>query len=171
MGPNTLSGHLSVIYTTECQINFTMRVIKPVLQALAASRSNLPNLVTKPDTVVVKAEAERRDNDWIQTKARQLVWATGCTSWFVDPASGRNFIMYPDWQYKFWARSFFIAWRDLDYTRSPKPLLKSKSSQKTLVRSEIGLTTLMMVACLAGAAIYAKEPLLDFVKGSIAGRI
>ncbi|KAJ8121863.1 hypothetical protein ONZ43_g1794 [Nemania bipapillata] len=42
MGPNTASGHGSVSYITECQIGFTLRVIKPILAALKAGRSSLP---------------------------------------------------------------------------------------------------------------------------------
>lgn len=120
MGPNTLSGHLSVIYTTECQINFTIRVIKPILQALEKSRrgSWFSSPKTLKDTVVVRPEAEKKDIEWIQKKAKQLVWSTGCTSWFIDPKTNRNTIMYPDWQYKFWLRSFWIKWADFTYASS-----------------------------------------------------
>lgn len=102
MGPNTLSGHLSVIYTTECQINYTMRVLKPVLTG-------------KADIVEVTPEAEKKDIDRVQEKAKRLVWATGCTSWFIDEKTNRNTIMFPDWQFKFWLRSVFVAWNDLEY--------------------------------------------------------
>ncbi|CAJ0551376.1 Ff.00g113060.m01.CDS01 [Fusarium sp. VM40] len=102
MGPNTLSGHLSVIYTTECQINFTLRVLQPILKCQA-------------DIVEVTAEAEKRDINRVQEKARELVWATGCTSWFIDEKTGRNTIMFPDWQYKFWLRSVFVSWGDFEY--------------------------------------------------------
>lgn len=122
MGPNTLSGHLSVIYTTECQINFTLRVIKPILRALSASRSVLPSIGSVDDIVEVKSDAEKRDIDTVQEKARKLVWATGCTSWFIETKSKRNTIMFPDWQYRFWLRSIFIPWNDFDYRRSKDAL-------------------------------------------------
>lgn len=32
----------------------------------------------------------------IDTKANILVWATSCTSWFIDETTRRNTIMYPD---------------------------------------------------------------------------
>ncbi|KAH9825645.1 L-lysine 6-monooxygenase (NADPH-requiring) [Teratosphaeria destructans] len=32
MGPNTVTGHHSVIYTVECQINFLVRLITPILR-------------------------------------------------------------------------------------------------------------------------------------------
>lgn len=119
MGPNTLSGHLSVIYTTECQINFTMRVISPILKSLHPRMSWIPTMGKLTDVVEVKPEAEMRDINETQEKAKSLVWATGCTSWFIDPKTNRNTIMFPDWQYKFWIRSVFIPGKDLEYSTSP----------------------------------------------------
>ncbi|KAF4987762.1 hypothetical protein FGRMN_10186 [Fusarium graminum] len=117
IGPNTLSGHLSVIYTTECQFNFTLRVLRPILKGRA-------------DIVEVTAEAEKRDIHNVQEKAKSLVWATGCTSWFIDEKTNRNTIMYPDWQFKFWLRSMFVSWGDFEYrsvsTRAPMGGLRSR---------------------------------------------
>ncbi|KXH41055.1 hypothetical protein CNYM01_04570, partial [Colletotrichum nymphaeae SA-01] len=118
MGPNTLSGHLSVIYTTECQINFVIRVISPILKAMHSCRSLFPVIGRLDDVVEVKPEAEMRDINKTQEKARSLIWATGCTSWFIDPETNRNTIMFPDWQYKFWLRSVFVSWKDLAYSAS-----------------------------------------------------
>jgi hypothetical protein len=118
MGPNTLSGHLSVIYTSECQINYTLRVIKPVMQALQSSRSRLPTWRGAPDIVAVSAEAEARDIASTQSKAKKLVFASGCTSWAVEDKTQRNTAMFPDWQYRFWIRSIFVAWSDLVYRTS-----------------------------------------------------
>jgi hypothetical protein len=118
MGPNTLSGHLSVIYTTECQINFTIRIIRPILNAI---KTELPWLaVSRPDRdiVTVKPSAEKHDIEIVQQKAKKLVWATGCTSWFIDENTKRNTIMFPDWQYKFWLRSIFVSWDDFAYRTS-----------------------------------------------------
>ncbi|KAL6877647.1 hypothetical protein HDV57DRAFT_128780 [Trichoderma longibrachiatum] len=73
MGPNTLSGHLSVIYTTECQINFALRVIRPVLNAMGTGTWALT--IGRPicDIVLVKRTAEQEDIDTVQRKARKLV--------------------------------------------------------------------------------------------------
>ncbi|KAF5648423.1 monooxygenase [Fusarium tjaetaba] len=126
MGPNTLSGHLSVIYTTECQINYTMRVLRPILKG-------------KADIVEVTPEAEKKDIDRVQEKAKRLVWATGCTSWFIDEKTNRNTIMFPDWQFKFWLRSIFVAWNDLQY--------RNVSTNKPVETSRVNLT-LLTVAVL-----------------------
>lgn len=145
MGPNTVTGHLSVIYTVECQINFTMRVIEPLIRSMQPPRIFFPRLRLPLDKVVVSAKAQVEDNIWIQAKAKELVWATGCISWFIDPKTGRNTQMYPDWQWKFWARSIFIPWQDLVYGQS-----KSLKDQERHRPQGVGLTlgrSLMLIAC------------------------
>lgn len=150
MGPNTLSGHLSVIYTTECQINFTMRVISPILKALhGRTTSWIPTAGKLTDVVEVRPEAEVRDVGETQEKARNLVWATGCTSWFIDPKTNRNTIMFPDWQYKFWIRSVFIPWGDLEYSTSPVAAEEEKNNALGL-----GVLASVFAAGLVGFGAY-----------------
>jgi hypothetical protein len=114
---NTVTGHLSVIYTVECQINFTLRLLKPILKSLPSyrSRSLIPSLLagTPPATVEVRHEAAVQDFEWTQREAKKLVWASGCTNWAVDPKTGLNNMMYPDWQFMYWLRSIF--WRKQDF--------------------------------------------------------
>lgn len=150
MGPNTVTGHLSVIYTVECQINFTMRIIKPILKSMQSPQAVLRTR-TPVDKVVVSATSQRRDNDWIQEKAKELVWATGCTSWFIDPKSGRNTQMYPDWQYKFWARSIFIPWQDFIYSRSKA--LGQRERQHPQTWTSVFGKSLMAAACCGVATL------------------
>ncbi|KAF4981440.1 hypothetical protein FZEAL_2752 [Fusarium zealandicum] len=131
MGPNTLSGHLSVIYTTECQINFTLRVIQPILSQQA-------------DIVEVTAYAEEKDTNNVQEKAKKLVWATGCTSWFIEANSNRNTIMFPDWQFKFWLRSIFVPWGDFEYRNATervarKATKRSSSSMPLFIMASLAL--------------------------------
>ena len=114
MGPNTASGHGSVLYVTECQINFALRAMKPILRSLWAERSVLPHFGRKADVVKVKADSEQADIDKIQRRAKGMVWASGCTSWALDPKSKRNTTMYPDFQYKYWLRSLFVPWKDFE---------------------------------------------------------
>ncbi|KAI6777650.1 Glucose-methanol-choline oxidoreductase [Emericellopsis cladophorae] len=118
MGPNTASGHGSVSYITECQINFTMRVIKPVLKALKAQRSRLPVLGSATDVVEVQQGAEKQDIDNVQERVKDLVWSSGCTSWALDETTRRNTTMYPDFQYRYWLRSVFVPWKDFEFSRS-----------------------------------------------------
>ncbi|PNY24600.1 Uncharacterized protein TCAP_05454 [Tolypocladium capitatum] len=65
-----------------------------------------------------KPSAEARDIAVVQEKAKKFVWASGCTSWFIEPNTKRNSVMFPDWQYRFWLRTVFVAWNDFSYTQS-----------------------------------------------------
>jgi hypothetical protein len=116
MGPNTVTGHLSVIYTVECQINFTLRLLTPILQSLPSYRSKslLPTIISpSPATIEVLPEAAEADSLWTQREAKKLVWASGCSNWAVDAKTGMNNMMYPDWQFLYWWRS--IWWRRQDF--------------------------------------------------------
>ncbi|OAL47737.1 FAD/NAD(P)-binding domain-containing protein [Pyrenochaeta sp. DS3sAY3a] len=161
MGPNTVTGHLSVIYTVECQINFLLRVIRPILEGLDKSRHS-PTFVSRAgcaQSVMVKLEAEIKDNDWIQRKCQELVWSSGCTSWFIDPKTGRNTQMYPRWMFLFWIRSFWVSWDDFIY----RSLASSKESARVMTsyRSWSGSALLGMIAAVA-AACFATMASLQF---------
>jgi hypothetical protein len=119
MGPNTVTGHLSVIYTVECQINFTLRLLTPIIESLPTYRSQsyTPKLLTPaPATVEVRLSAAVADSQWTQNAASKLVWASGCTNWAVDAKTGMNNMMYPDWQLLYWWRSVFWKKADFVYT-------------------------------------------------------
>jgi hypothetical protein len=118
MGPNTVTGHLSVIYTVECQINFILRLLTPLLTSLPSYRSTsaIPRILAPaPATVEVRPDAAQRDSEWTQREAKKLVWASGCTNWAVDKKTGMNNMMYPDWQVMFWLRSVFLKKADFVY--------------------------------------------------------
>lgn len=61
----------------------------------------------------MRPAAARADFAWTQRQAKKLVWASGCTNWAIDPKTGLNNMMYPDWQFMFWLRSVF--WRKSDF--------------------------------------------------------
>ncbi|ODM14971.1 hypothetical protein SI65_09723 [Aspergillus cristatus] len=70
-GPNAGTGQHSVIFHSECQINFTCRLLRPVL-----ARSS--------EMIMVKPEAQRRDLSWVHGKLQHLVFNSGCQSWWMD---------------------------------------------------------------------------------------
>ena len=61
MGPNTVTGHHSVIYTSECAINFTIRISRLILSRHA-------------DSVELKRDVQKRETQWINQKLRDLIW-------------------------------------------------------------------------------------------------
>ncbi len=151
MGPNTVTGHLSVIYTVECQINFTLRLLEPILKSLPSyqSRSFIPPILSgaTPSTIEVRPEAAMHDFDWTQREAKKLVWASGCTNWAIDPKTGMNNMMYPDWQFMYWFRSVFWRKQDFVFRDSKAEEVQPGRARKWLLRF---LTAGALVGVLVG---------------------
>ncbi|KAL1588156.1 hypothetical protein WHR41_03189 [Cladosporium halotolerans] len=172
MGPNTVTGHLSVIYTVECQINFILRLIDPLIKSKTTSRSLLPAPST--NVVDVKFDAAKRDSTWMQKELSKLVWASGCTNWALDPSTGMNIAMYPGYQFMFWLRSVFIPGNDFEYVDAKKrhKILRI-GGYKTL---QTALSTTVLVALLAAGALGVRraggwKDFQDVVRGRFAGLV
>ncbi|KAM3514301.1 hypothetical protein MY11210_002091 [Beauveria gryllotalpidicola] len=104
-----------------------------LLKALRAQRSSLP----------VLRQANRRSLRESRTpsSATSTTCKRGPRTWSgppgaprgaLDETTRRNTTMYPDFQYKYWLRSVFVAWNDLQFTTSPA-LAKSLASKPIAV--------------------------------------
>lgn len=81
-GPNTATGHTSVIFATESAVNYSLRFIKPILEGQVSSYE-------------VKEDAEREWTRWVQDKLQKSVFRRGlCSSWY-STADGWNSSTYP----------------------------------------------------------------------------
>ncbi|CAK3896648.1 hypothetical protein DOTSEDRAFT_49642 [Lecanosticta acicola] len=151
MGPNTVTGHLSVIYTVECQINFVLRLLDPILKTTPPHK---PLLSPKYTSVDVKPESAVWDSTWMQARLKQLVWASGCTSWALDPKTGMNIAMYPQYQFFFWLRSVFIPGKDFEYEyQDKKGILRKKELSLggwRMMRTVLGTVTVLSLMAAAG---------------------
>ncbi|KAF2155949.1 FAD/NAD(P)-binding domain-containing protein [Myriangium duriaei CBS 260.36] len=107
MGPNTLTGHSSVIFTSECQILLTLGLLRPIL-----SRSLL---LASPVAVSVTPAAGARDVELTRRRLKDYVWSAGCTSWALDPESGTNIAMYHHYQWHYYLRCLFLKRGDFEY--------------------------------------------------------
>jgi cation diffusion facilitator CzcD-associated flavoprotein CzcO len=91
-GPNTALGHNSMIYMLESQIEY-------VMGALEHQR------VSGAPRVEVRSDVQQRFNDKVQGALAGSVWNTGgCTSWYKH-ATGRNVALWPDFTWRFRART------------------------------------------------------------------
>ncbi|KAB8218970.1 hypothetical protein BDV33DRAFT_192284 [Aspergillus novoparasiticus] len=106
-GPNAATGQHSVIFHSECQINYSCRLLRPVLKGEA-------------DSIMVKPEAQQRDLSWVHDKLKHLVFNSGCQSWWMDPVTRKNTFIYPDPMYKYWLRTIFPSWSDFDIRKDGK---------------------------------------------------
>jgi cation diffusion facilitator CzcD-associated flavoprotein CzcO len=72
LGPNTALGHNTVVYMIECQVNFSVSVIREMMKRDAKY-------------VCVKKRAEEKFMNWIQTELKDTVWGgTTCGSWYAN---------------------------------------------------------------------------------------
>jgi hypothetical protein len=54
----------------------------------------------------VRPEVEQAFNEWLDNRLINTVWQTGgCRSWYQDPRSGRNTILWPHTTISFWRRT------------------------------------------------------------------
>lgn len=103
LGPNTATGHTSTIMAVENAVNYSLRVIKPVLDGEASA-------------VEARREAEVHYSNQMQRDLKNTVWASGCHSWYVkeDGQEGKqwNAMTYPYSQSYYWYRCLLPVWSD-----------------------------------------------------------
>ncbi|KAJ4245141.1 hypothetical protein NW757_010151 [Fusarium falciforme] len=103
LGPNAATGHTSAIMAAENSVNFALRVIKPVL-------------TEQMGAVELKPDVEKLYVDRIQHDLSNMVWNSGCQSWYIEGSSKKgqtwNAMSYPYSQAYFWYRSVFPTWSD-----------------------------------------------------------
>ncbi|KZF22262.1 putative flavin-binding monooxygenase [Xylona heveae TC161] len=115
-GPNTVTGHSSVILAIENMVNYSLKFMKPILNGDVA-------------TVELKKEAEVAWAEEIQGALRQTVFSKGgCTSWYKTDTEW-NAAAYPYSQVDFWWRCTFPKWRDWNMQYTRKGLIKRRLGQ------------------------------------------
>jgi cation diffusion facilitator CzcD-associated flavoprotein CzcO len=81
-GPNTATGHSSVVMASENMVNYSLKFIKPILSG-------------EVSTVDVKHEAEVAYTTDLQKSLKKTIWMSGgCTSWYYTK-DGWNSTVYP----------------------------------------------------------------------------
>ena len=88
LGPNTGSGHTSMVYMIEAQIAHVVKAVRAMDRAGAA-------------TIEVDRETYEAFNADVDRRLATTVWEVGgCTSFYRD-ATGRNATLWPDWSWRF----------------------------------------------------------------------
>ncbi|KAL8287672.1 hypothetical protein RQP46_003530 [Phenoliferia psychrophenolica] len=97
-GPNTVTGHSSVIFTSEAQITMTLKLITPILKKLKSGKA----LSSPAPSVEVTPEAETEYYSLLRTEMKRKVWEKdGGVSWYVND-KGLCIALYPWSQTNFW---------------------------------------------------------------------
>lgn len=109
VGPNTASGHFSIIYMAECNVNFAIRLMKPFLG------KNIKG------SIEVTEEAEKKDVDWVKSELKKCIWGnTGEGGWYVNKDTGHNGTVYPTFQNHYWLRTLRPNWSDFSMNGAKK---------------------------------------------------
>ncbi|SCZ87860.1 BZ3500_MvSof-1268-A1-R1_Chr2-3g05328 [Microbotryum saponariae] len=111
MGPNTATGHSSVIFTSEAQITMMRKLIKPILSQLKPSTNGEP-----APTVEVTPAAQEQYSKKIRNEMKKKVWEKdGGVSWYVNKDTGLCTALYPFSQIHFWWNASFPKRVDFKY--------------------------------------------------------
>ncbi len=145
-GPNTATGHSSVIIATENMVNYSLKFIKPILDG-------------EVSTYEVKEEAERKWTSDVQDALRDSVWQRGgCKSWYFKEGSGWNATVYPWSQVHFTLRCMFPTYGDWDAKLTRKGVMRRR------VRTAVGSVG---VALAMAAVVYAGTSGMNELVGSV----
>lgn len=135
-GPNTATGHSSVILASENMVNFALQFVKIIINGDATCFD-------------VKREAEEAYTADIQKSLKNTVWHSGgCQSWYFDRSecissmtrshfgvlwlltsdacaeTGWNSTLYPHSQLHFTWRCMFPTWSDWNIKYTRKGIIK-----------------------------------------------
>ncbi|GAA5891609.1 hypothetical protein JCM6882_004530 [Rhodosporidiobolus microsporus] len=122
MGPNSATGHSSVLFTSEAQLNLVFHLIHPILNKLRASSPSSPSATEPAPYVEVTTRAEELYWKALREKMKEKVWEqNGGVSWYVDKATGLCTTLYPWPQTHFWRRCTFPTFSDFRWTGVDAP--------------------------------------------------
>ncbi|EUC63671.1 monooxygenase [Rhizoctonia solani AG-3 Rhs1AP] len=99
-GPNTVTGHSSVLYMEELQMNYVLKLFKPVIEGQAGS-------------IVPRADSTRKFNDWVQYNLKDHVWPS-CHSWYRKDGVGKITALWPGGNTYLWWSFRKPNWKDYE---------------------------------------------------------
>ncbi|KAI5119486.1 hypothetical protein M0805_009510 [Coniferiporia weirii] len=133
-GPNTATGHTSVIFSEEVQINYTIQLLKPIIEKKAKS-------------FTVRAAPTDEYNELIQRRLGESVFAS-CTSYYRQGRAGKNFTVFPGPLTLFWWWLRRPRWADYE-TRGAERWIRERRRRKLLRRL---VTTLLFAGLITATA-------------------
>lgn len=107
-GPNSITGHSSVVMAIENAVDYYVKLARPVLDG-------------KEKSIVVKPEAYDKWHKDVQEELGRSVFGTkfgGCVSWYSN--TKENAITFPWSQVYYWFVTHFPTYRDIQYEHTDK---------------------------------------------------
>ncbi|THH10701.1 hypothetical protein EW145_g1153 [Phellinidium pouzarii] len=142
LGPNTATGHTSIIFSEEAQINYALQLLKPVIEKKVAS-------------FTVRATAADKYNELIQRRFIGSVFPS-CASYYRSGMTGKHFAIFPGPIVLFWWWVRRPRWADYE-VRGGEAWIRERR-RRTLLR------TLGMALLLAGVAGASHPSTWDVLK-------
>ena len=129
MGPNTTTGHSSVVFTSECQLSLAFHMMRPVLEALRnrndrhrrhgqlnGDDNNKGQQQPAPYVEVTRAAEDARYAE-LRKEMKKKTWETNHgVSWYTDKKTGLCTALYPWSQIHFWRRCTFPDYGDFKWS-------------------------------------------------------
>jgi len=136
LGPNTATGHASIIFFEEVQIQYALRLMKPVIEGLASSFE-------------IGDEATDAYNkcleQWHETSVTK-----GCTSFYRWHRNGKDFATFPGLSVYFYWLLRKTRWEDFKVVNGVK--FESQRLGKSLQWKKVTLGTILVVVLAVGLA-------------------
>lgn len=147
MGPNIATGHASIIFSEECQIDYSLQLIAPILQR-------------KVKSVNVKADVCSKFNDQIQKQLKDTVWEA-CTNWYHERDGGKNIALWPGPLVKYWWKTRVANWEDYEVrgTQAWEKEVRRKKVKRAI------LILLTIIAIVASAHPVSRKIVEVVLKG------
>ncbi|KIJ69255.1 hypothetical protein HYDPIDRAFT_172706 [Hydnomerulius pinastri MD-312] len=108
VGPNSGSGHASLLYTIEIQTDYILKLIKPIIDG-------------EVKALQVKPEATKTYNAWIRRRMENTIFLS-CFSYYRGDSreGGRNIATFPGMLTLFWWITRKPRWNDFELLASSK---------------------------------------------------
>lgn len=161
-GPNTATGHTSVILATENAVDYTLKFVKSILRGDVESWE-------------VTERAERAYTEQTQRELKNSLFNSGgCANWYVNE-SGWNSSTYPRSQIDATIRHMFPVWSHWQAKYTTKGLMKLHLGR--ILKLVGALSAVMAVVyrlrfgqgALTTKVVDVAKTILDLAKRSIAG--
>ena len=107
LGPNTGSGHTSVLFVIESQVQHILGCLRRLFRSDASGGTGGTGgeVDAGRGTIEVKPAAQQAFNAGLHRRLRKAVWSVGgCRSWYLDE-QGVNRTLWPGFSFEYWART------------------------------------------------------------------
>jgi cation diffusion facilitator CzcD-associated flavoprotein CzcO len=106
LGPNSGLSHSSALHVIESQMNYVLQYLREL------------DRMGPGAALDVRSDVQSAYNDGLQHKLAGMIWASGCTSWYLS-RSGRNTTIFPGLTSAFRRRTARFDPKDYSITSDP----------------------------------------------------